>query len=300
MRPNVIVMSVLAIVFGASAVLVANRWLVSKNPRVQVQAAAEKPAPVPMGTIVVAAGPLRYGAEVGPRQTREIPWPSGALPAGAFKTSAEFLGGGKRVALAAMEENEPILASKVTGPGQRGTLSMLVDEGMSAVTVQVNEVVGVAGFVVPGDRVDVVLTRQNRGGEAVPAATQPSAFADIVLQNVRVLAVGQVADQKTEKPAVVNAVTLEVDQLGGQKVALAAASGSLTLMLRKAGDVETREGRRVSANELGQQTAPAVSSTLTVRVTRGMKRDEYSVPSTRPLQPRVMDQVASAQAAERD
>ena len=95
-----------------------------------------------------------------------------------------------------------MLSSKITGPGQRATLSAMLSDGMKAVTIRVNDVEGVAGFVLPGERVDVVLTRTGEKNNAVN---------DVVLQNVRVLAVDQLADQRADKPAVVQAVTLEVD-----------------------------------------------------------------------------------------
>jgi pilus assembly protein CpaB len=218
---------------------------------------------------------------------REIRWPSEATPAGAFATVAELVGSGdKRIVLAAIEPNEPILPAKVTGPGQRGTLSAVLEEGMGAVTIQVNEVVGVAGFVLPGDRVDVLLTRHNPGGDGGPTPGANS-FTDVVLQNVRVLAVGQTADERADKPAVVNAVTIEVGPISAQKVALAAKAGSLSLMLRKAGDVAARPGRRVAISEIGQggeAGPPGAPRTVMVRVLRGMEGRDYAVPAT-PIQP---------------
>ena len=123
-----------------------------------------------------------------------------------------MIAGGKRVVLASIEANEPVLASKITGPGQRATLSAVIGAGMRAVTIRVNDVEGVAGFVLPGDHVDVLLTRlpDKRSGDT-----------DVVLQNVKVLAVDQLADDSSEKPAVVKAVTLEVDTVSAQKLSLA-------------------------------------------------------------------------------
>jgi pilus assembly protein CpaB len=127
--------------------------------------------------------------------------------------------------LTAIEANEPILASKITGSGQRATLSAMLQDGMKAVTVRVNDVVGVAGFVLPRDRVDVVLTRQQ---------DRMVAAAAVVLQNVRVLAIDQTADERAEKPSIAKAVTLEVEVTAAQKLALASTVGSLAL--RKAGE----------------------------------------------------------------
>src|SRR5207247_2597579 len=140
-----------------------------------------------------------------------------------------------------IEENEPILGSKITGPGQRATLSAMLRDGMKAVTIRVNDVEGVAGFVLPGDRVDVALTRQN---------DKAGATSDVVLQNARVLAIDQVADERSDKPSVVKAVTLEVDTPAAQKLSLAASIGTLSLMLRKAGEANPEFTRRVTTNDL--------------------------------------------------
>ena len=276
------VMLGIALLFGAGTLLVGSRWSAMQTRRPVAENGEAAPAPTPAATLVVAAVPLRFGTELTARGLREIPWPGDHMPAGAFRSIAEMLGKGRRVALAAMEPNEPVLAGKVTGAGQRGTLSTVLDEAMGAVTVPVNEVVGVGGFVLPGDRVDVFLTRQPRGGDAA-VSVQP--FTDVVLQNVRVLAVGQVADERADKPSIVNAVTLEVDQTNGQKLSLAAATGSLSLMLRKAGDIAEGPGRRITTSDIGPSTGSASPNT-TVRVTRNGKRDEYPVPVAAAVPPR--------------
>ena len=103
---------------------------------------------------------------------------------------ADLLNGGQRIVLAAIEPNEPVLALKITGAGQRATLSALVGRGMKAVTIRVNDVEGVGGFVLPGDRVDVVLTRQ---------IDKALATTEVVLQNASVLAVDQIADERADQ-----------------------------------------------------------------------------------------------------
>jgi pilus assembly protein CpaB len=199
---------------------------------------------------------------------RELPWPSDALPAGAFAKIAE-LTANKHVVLIPIESNEAVLAGKITGPGQRATLSAVLDPGMTAVTVRVNDVLGVAGFVLPGDRVDVLLTRQ---GEKNAATT------DVVIEDAQVLAVDQLADEKTDKPSVVKAVTLEVKVTDGEKAALASTVGTLSLLLRKAGETVAGEARRVTPVDLGR--ANRQSDFVNVGVTRASKneRAEYSVP----------------------
>jgi pilus assembly protein CpaB len=219
-------------------------------------------------TIVVAAKPLRFGAELGAMALREIPWTQDAVPAGAFSKISD-LTSTRRVVLTAIEANEPILASKITGSGQRATLSAMLADGMKAVTIRVNDVEGVAGFVLPGDHVDVVLTRQQ---------DKTVAAADIVLQNVRVLAVDQIADERAEKPSVAKAVTLEVEVTAAQKLALAATVGTLSLALRKAGEATALNTRRITLSDL-----PKSSTTddrySTIAVVRGAQRSEYSVPN---------------------
>ena len=143
--------------------------------------------------------------------------------------------------LASIERNEPILRTKITGPGQKATLSAVIQDGMRAVTVRVNDVEGVAGFVLPGDHVDVLLTRQ---------AERTNGTNDVVIQNTRVLAVDQLADDAADRPTVVRAVTLEVDTIGAQKIALAASLGNLSLMLRRAGEQHMDATRRVTTSDL--------------------------------------------------
>lgn len=279
MRAKPFIMVVLALFCGALAILAGNRWIQREAERARLAAApgAAAPAPASATTVVVASLGLRFGTEVTRAHVREVPWPSDAVPPEAFRTVDEFLAGGaRRVALGPIALNEPILPGKVTGPGQRGTLSHVIGDGMGAVTVPVNEVVGVGGFVLPGDRVDVILTRQPKvvdGTARGPSAT----YSDVVLQNVRVLAAGQVADERTEKPVLVNAVTLEVDVAGAQRLTIAAASGTLSLMLRRAGDVVARSEQRITAAEIGLD-AGAPTGQVTVRVTRGTKREDYAVP----------------------
>jgi pilus assembly protein CpaB len=269
-RYSTIVMIGLAALFGLLAVFLAQTWLTSQSARIKTQEA--KPQPVTTQTIVVASKPLRFGMELQRAYLREMPWAEGSLPAGAFAKIDAALAGGKRVVLAPIEVNEPVLAVKITGPGQRATLSALVQPGMKAVTIRVNDIEGVGGFVLPGDRVDVVMTRQLDKG---------SATNEVVLQNVRVLAIDQLADTRSDKPAIAKAVTLEVDTLDAQKVWLAASVGNLSLLLRKAGEVAEEKTRRVTLKDLLGEMLPepkAEAAGAKVVVTRGSQRQEYNVP----------------------
>jgi pilus assembly protein CpaB len=199
-------------------------------------------------TIVVAGQGLDFGMVLSPENVVEVPWSSPTLPEGAFKTSADLLKDGRRVVLSKIEKNEPVLASRVTGPGQRGSLSALIDPGMRAVTVRVDDVRGVAGFLVPGDHVDVVLTRLESG----TANAAANSYTDVLLQNVKVLGVDQIASSSEDKPTVAKAVTVEVTTEQAQKLVLAGGVGSLSLVLRQAGGMEADASRRVSLSDLGQ------------------------------------------------
>jgi pilus assembly protein CpaB len=225
--------------------------------------------PLAVQTIVVVSKPLRFGAELGAMSLREIPWPEEAVPAGAFSKITDLTSNGRRVVLTPIEANEPVLASKITGSGQRATLSAMLGDGMKAVTIRVNDVEGVAGFVLPGDRVDVMLTRQQ---------DKNAAASDVVLQNVRVLAVDQVADERTDKPSVAKAVTLEVEVMSAQKLALSATVGTLSLALRKAGEATAATTRRITLSDLPKAAAVTDDRFQNISVLRGGQRFEYSVP----------------------
>jgi len=237
-RGNTIILLIIAVIFGSLAVLAANFWL-----RVQTPQISEKPAPakVETSTIVVASRDLKFGEPLTEDFLREIPWPRDSVPEGAFAKIADINKEGRRVVLTAIGPNEPVLAWKISGPGARATLSALVTDGMRAVAVRVNDTSGVAGFILPGDRVDVLYTKE--GGEAGNAI-------DILLQNVRVLALNQVADEKKSDPIIAKVATLELTPLDAQKVSLAQSTGGLTLTLRAAGSLDQAPAQRIVEAEL--------------------------------------------------
>ena len=257
-----------AVVFGLLAVFIAQVWL---NNQASLRAKVEPAKAIASQTVVVAKQPLRFGTELTAAMLQEVPWPSDALPNGAFAKIHDIMAGGRRVVLAAIETNEPVLSLKITGPGQRATLSALVKPGMKAVTIRVNDVEGVGGFVLPGDHVDVVLTRQIDKG---------SATTQVVLQNTRVLAVDQIADERAQKAAVAKSVTLEVDTVDAQKLWLTSSVGSLSLLLRKAGETAEVRTRKVTLEDLSTHEPVAdKGTTTTVVVTRAAAKQEYTVPA---------------------
>jgi pilus assembly protein CpaB len=274
MRKGNLFILLLAIAMGGGAAYLAREWI----------AAHAHPPSAHNGTVVVATVPLAFGTALNRENVTEIPWASGNRPEGAFATRDELFKDGRRVALAPLQRNELILKTKVTGPGQRASLSALLDEGKRAVTVRVDDVRGVAGFVLPGDRVDVVLIRTVTG----PSGSKEN-ISDVLLQHVKVLAVDQLANEQQERPTVARAVTLEVETDQAQKILLATDVGKLALILRQAGESSASIANRVTERDLARAEpvaapAPAAapappprSNSTTVTIIRNMKREEYSV-----------------------
>jgi pilus assembly protein CpaB len=217
-------------------------------------AAAEPAAPAAHATVVVAARPIAFGETITPGDLKLQPWPAGAVPAGAFTSLAAFSAGPSRLALAPIAANEPVLPQQISGPGGRATLAALVRPGMRAATLRVDDVLGVAGFVLPGDSVDILVTRAETGEKG-------QARTDVLLQGVRVLAVDQLADQAKNKPMVAKSATVEVTPAQAQKLALASQIGSLSLALRSSGEPTADEDapeRAVHVADLGPG-APAAA-----------------------------------------
>ncbi|AEH87112.1 Flp pilus assembly protein CpaB [Mesorhizobium opportunistum] len=254
MRANTIIMIVLAGVFGVLAVVLANIWLANQR------GAIAQTNEVQRDTVVVAAVALKFGDILSADKLREVAWPAGAVPAGAFKTTEELLtkdlpvGGGTKQALQSIGVNEPVLATKITGPGQRATLSAVLGEGMKAVSIRVNDVLGVAGFVFPGDRVDILLTRTVRDDDGTDKS-----FVDVLLQSMKVLAVDQVADESKDSPTVVKSVTLEASTKDAQKLTLAAGAGQLSLALRQAAASKGETTERITLSDLTGETPADVA-----------------------------------------
>jgi pilus assembly protein CpaB len=129
----------------------------------------------------------------------------------------------------------------------------------------------------PGDHVDVLLTRTDKG----------NTLTDVVAQNVRVMAIDQSADERADKPSVVRAVTLEVNVLDGQKLALAGTAGTLSLLLRKAGELSDEASHRITLTDIGRPFDASQGRFVSVQVNRPMKdeRIDYSVPVEGSAQP---------------
>lgn len=295
MRGQGLIILGVAILIGLAAVFLANSYL----GRVEQQQTTS-----PQGTVKVAVAsvPLDFGAPITPDKVRLVDWPTNSLPEGTFSSIPQLLPmNHTRVALRPMAANEPILRSKISGEGGRAAISAVLDPTKRAVAVRLSDVAGVGGFVLPGDVVDVLVTRtpMNPNGNS-------QQITDVLLQKVRVIAIDQDASDSTDKPAIGKTATLEVAQVDAQKLALAQQVGQLSLALvnpasETSPTVETvstedlRDGAYVGGYSDGAprfQPPPLLSAPpagpraparkpanpdLTVMIVRGTKDSSYEV-----------------------
>lgn len=237
-RVGTLIMLLVALLFGSLAVFLAKTWLASQQ--VPVTQVAPPPEKIQTETIVIAKKDLNFGEPLTPDVLSEIDWPKGSKPDGSFATIADINKDGNRVVLTPISPNEPILAWKISGPGARASLSALVGKGLRAVTIRINDTSGIGGFVLPGDRVDVLYTRNK----------SETASIDVLLQNVRVLAINQNNDQKGANPIDGRTATLELSPVDAQKLSLAESTGALSFTLRAAGSLDAAPARRMLESEL--------------------------------------------------
>jgi pilus assembly protein CpaB len=178
---------------------------------------------------VVAASDLQIGAELDRDDVRVIQWPANAVPSGAFSSADEVIGRGLVLPVI---QNEPILPMKLASKEAGAGLPPVIPKGLRAVSVRVNEVIGVAGYVLPGTRVDVVAT-------VSPTNQQQDMTSKVILTNVQVLAAGTKIEHDTEnKPMPVTVVTLLVAPVEAERLTLASTEGKIQLALRNPLDNE--------------------------------------------------------------
>jgi pilus assembly protein CpaB len=256
---------------GASAVLGLGALVVAKtvlpNQAVAKAVGGGAEAGIP---IVIAAAPMKFGDKVDAQHLRIIRVPSEAAPEGAFTTVQAVLAadhGGAPVVLTPIAAREPLLPSKLSGPGARPSVAAEIKDGMRAYTIRVSDVSGVGGHALPGDRVDVVLLR-----DLNPVGPQHNFVSQVVLQDVRVLAIDLNADLASDKPATPSTATLEVSVEDSQKLAVAADLGKLSLALRRTGSAETAATAVVRTSEFAgggpaapRAAAPRAGRTVSIR-----------------------------------
>jgi len=245
-------------VLGLGALLVAKVWLPNQSSPRQAQAAA----PVEQGLpIVVAASPLAYGTRLEAKHLRIVRLPQGVQPPGAYSSIDQVLkldAGGAPVVLTPIAAREPVLPTKISGPGVRPTVAAEIAPGMRAFTIGVTDVAGGGGHILPGDHVDVLTTRDITIGQKDMQG--PRFVTDVVLQNIRVLGMDLNADPSSTKATVARTATLEVSVQNAGKLALAGQTGTLSLALRRPGAAEIDQVRPVVTSDLGSGARPRVQS----------------------------------------
>lgn len=208
-----LLMIAFSVVAGIVAVFFAASWLAQQNAM-----ATQK--------VVVASRDLELGNTLDPSMMQVLSWPSGSAPAGVINDPKSLEA---RVIRTTILRGEPIIEAKLAPVGTTGGLSAVIDSGKRALTVKVNEVIGVAGFALPGNYVDILVNIQDQSDKSI---------SKIVLERILVLAVAQEAARDETKPKVVSAVTLEVTPEEAEKLDLARSIGSLSLVLRNQVDKE--------------------------------------------------------------
>lgn len=275
-----------AILLGLIAVLLV-RSVLNAQRTATLSSMAPAAGTVP---VVVAAEPIARGQTLEVDKLKLVRFPAGAGPEGMFSNIGQLTQGGPRLALSAMVANEPVLASKISAPGGKLNLSEVVAPGMRAVSLRSNDVAGVGGFVLPGDRVDVLLTRAIGSGDNTNTVTQ------VIAQDVRVLGVDQTSDDSSDKPVVAKAVTVEVTPEQAQEISLGQSVGTVSLSLRHVADNGQLVRQATQVGDLGFGPVKAGSRSSggpRVRVIRGVETSMFTYSAARGL-----EQVAKPAGAE--
>jgi pilus assembly protein CpaB len=213
-----------ALLAGLAAVWLATRWMQAQTGEIT--------------RVVVARSDIPLGTRLEPQMLQLADWPRASVPAGA-RNAVPALDG--RVVTTALQRGEPVTEARLAPQGARAGLSAVVPEGKRAMTVRVNDVVGVAGFALPGTYVDVLVNTVEDGGSG--RAARERSVSKIVLERILVLAAAQEADRDSTRPKVVNAVTLELTPAQAETLDLARSVGTLSLVLRNHADTETATTR---------------------------------------------------------
>ncbi len=228
----------LALLTGLAAAVYASDWVASRGG-------------VSSNKVVVAVVDIQLGSKINPQMLSTIDWPSGSIPEGAFREVKDVE---TRVARVGVLRGEAILEGKLAPVGTQGGLSAVIASGKRAMTVRVNDVVGVAGFALPGNYVDVMVNAQQDKGKGGEDTRQ---ISKTVLEQVLVLAVAQEAGRDDTKPKVVSAVTLELSPEDSEKLDLARSVGTLSLVLRNQVDKVTVATSGITKSQLfGEKEVP--------------------------------------------
>ena len=207
----------LAVLFGVVAVFLVNRWLTNRTAEEKVVVKEQ----MPTAAVVVAAQNLEIGTPLSAKTLTLAQWPESHIPKGAFSDIARVEG---RVAVSKLFAGEPLLAAELADPGSGAGLVALIPKGKRAMTIRVDEVIGVAGFVLPNTFVDVIAVGNPENQKYRQATT--------ILQRIKVLAIAQETATEEGKAKVVRTVTMELTPKEAEQLALQTHEGSIHLVLR--------------------------------------------------------------------
>ena len=277
MKMRGILLLLLSLVSGVIAII----WLHNLNNTGPTEADAGP-------SIVVASKNLDYGDHISPGDLRLVKWPAGTVPAGAFGKIEDLAGPGvDRVVLRPMEANEPVLTTKVSGNGGKSSLSSVIEADKRAMTIHVNDATGVAGFVQPGDHVDILLTHTDMT-PGTAGNTPMSAKIEVLLQDVLVRGIDQDTNVRKDAAGAVKVVTVEVSPRDAQKLTLASSIGTLSLTLR---NMRSKQQVAPSSLSVKDLLPPGVSPVIAEKlqslatpkgpsydIVRGTEATNYEVP----------------------
>ncbi|HBA90128.1 MAG TPA: Flp pilus assembly protein CpaB [Geobacter sp.] len=264
-RPNAVILaSVFALIFAVIAAWLAYGYLQREMNSVKA---------VQPQKIIVAAADIPIGTTINESQLKVTSWPKDSIPQGSAQQVESVT---NRVAIRPITKGDAVTEMKLkprSGAAGSGFMTYVVPQGHRAVTVAVNEVAGVAGFLTPSDRVDVIVTTPLPGNEK-------ESVSKIMLENIPILATGQVTDQKEGKPVVVPTVTLDLVPVDAEKLVLSSSKGSLQLLLRNISDTERVEtkGATIAKVLSGMERMPAPAVTAPAPVRQIKKLSKVSKP----------------------
>jgi pilus assembly protein CpaB len=250
----------LALILGLAAAAYAASWLQQQSASNTLQ-------------VIVAQRDLQMGTRLQPDMLQTLAWPKSAAIQGPLTSLDQAVG---RVIRVPVLQGEPLLQSKLAAAGEKGGLSSVLESGQRAVTVKVNEIMGVAGFALPGNFVDVMVNTPDSQNQPV---------SKIVIERIRVLAVAQDVSTNESKPRVVNAVTLQVTPQQAEQIDLARSVGTLSLVLRSHSDtlpVQTAGARKL---DLLPQVATALVVATAGKTAPPRPRASRPAPAATPIEP---------------
>lgn len=293
MRLNTLVTLGASAAFGIMAVILARGWINDAiEDEFRESSSAQSvfaPSPSLNYPVVVAANDLAFGDELTAEALRVVNYPEDAIPLGAYSAIDDVLSDytARTIVLTQMRLNEPIMDYKISGPGGKGSLSSRISEGYRAAAIRVDDVTGVAGFIVPGDLVDVIYSyeKDTRGDDI-------NIISNVLLQNIKVLGINQNQNDQSSSAEIANTVTVEVTNEDAQRLHLALESGRLSLTLRSIGETLINPEKTLTSANMSVASAhkakrpimrkvknvkPALSNSAAVTIIRGEERDEVVV-----------------------